>query len=63
MKAVRFEITFSLEARTIGSEDKRVILSNMTLLSLRTSRGKESESDLFMSNKFGLHNNGISNLC
>jgi len=29
MKAVRFEIIFSLEARTLGPENKRAILENM----------------------------------
>jgi len=47
MKAVRFEIIFSLEARTLGSENKRIILENMTLLFLQASSGKEFESGPF----------------
>ena len=53
MKAVGFEIIFSLEARTLGSENKRAIFSNMTLLFLRTSRGKEFKSDPFIGGKLG----------
>ena len=54
MKAIRFEIIFSLEARTPGSENKRVILENMILLFLRASRGKEFESYPFIGSKLGL---------
>ena len=53
MKAVRFEIIFSLEARTQGSENKKAIFSNMALLFLRASRGKEFESDPFIDSKLG----------
>jgi len=38
MKAIRFEIIFSLEARTFGSENKRARVGNMTLLFLRASK-------------------------
>jgi len=54
MKAVGFEIIFSLEVRTLGSENKGVIFSNMTPLFLRASRGKEFESDPFIGSKLGL---------
>ena len=53
MKAVRFEIIFSLEARTLGSENKRIIFSNMALLFLRAFRGKEFKSDPFIGSKLG----------
>ena len=53
MKAVGFEIIFSLEARTLGSENKGAIFSNMAPLFLRASRGKEFESDPFIGSKLG----------
>jgi hypothetical protein len=53
MKAVVFEVIFSLEARTFGSENKRAILENIALLFLRASRGKEFESDPFIGGKLG----------
>jgi hypothetical protein len=53
MKAVIFEVIFSLEARTLGSENKGAILGNIVPLFLRTSRGKEFESDPFIGGKLG----------
>jgi len=58
MKAVRFEIIFSLEARTLGSENKRAIFSNTTLLFLRTSSGKEFKSDPFIGSELGYNSEG-----
>lgn len=55
MKAVIFEVVFSLEARTSSSENKEVILENMASLFVRASRGKEFESDPFISSKSGLN--------
>ena len=55
MKAVGFEIIFSLEVRTLGSENKGVIFSNMTPLFLRASRGKEFESDPFIGSKLSFY--------
>jgi len=52
MKAVRFEIIFSLEARTLGFENK-TIFSNIALLFLRASRGKEFESGPSIDSKLG----------
>lgn len=53
MKAVIFEVIFSLEVRTNGSENKCAILSNMAHLFLRAPRGKEFESDPFIGAKLG----------
>jgi len=51
--------SFPLEARTPGSENKGVILENMTPLfsepGVRASRGKEFESDPFIGSKSGLN--------
>jgi len=65
MKAVRFEIIFSLEACTLGFENKRAIFSNIALLFLRASRGKEFESGPFIGSKLGFKKitiNGISRI-
>ena len=59
MKAVRFEILFSLEARTFGSENKRAIFSNMALLFLQASREKRiSNLTAFIGSKLGLKSKG-----
>ena len=55
MKAVIFEIIFSLEARTSGSENEGVILENIVPSFLRASRGKEFESDPFIGRKSGFN--------
>jgi hypothetical protein len=57
MKAVIFEVIFSLEARTLGSENKGIIFSNIAPLFLRASRGKEFESDPFIGGKLGFKPN------
>jgi len=50
MKAIRFEIIFSLEACTSCSENKGALFSNMTSLFLRAS----SEFDPFTGSRLGL---------
>jgi hypothetical protein len=52
MKAVIFEVIFSLEART-SFENEGVIFSNIAPSFLRASRGKEFESDPFIGRKSG----------
>ena len=57
MKAVIFEVIFSLEARTFGSENEGVIFENIAPSFLRASRGKEFESDSVLGVKSGLNYN------
>lgn len=54
MKAVIFEIIFSLGARTSSSENKGALLENRVPLFLRTPKGKEFEYDPFIGSKLGL---------
>jgi hypothetical protein len=54
MKAAIFVVIFSLEARTLGSENKGAIFPNIAPLFLQASRGQEFESDPFIGDKLGL---------